>query len=74
MLLVIDVGNTQTVLGVYEGEKLLAHWRLETAHQQTVDEYGILARNLLQLAGMDSAKIGGVIISSVVPPKCRSMS
>mgnify|MGYP000388649156 CR=1 FL=1 len=73
MLLVIDVGNTQTVLGVYEGEKLLAHWRLETAHQQTVDEYGILARNLLQLAGMDSAKIGGVIISSVVPPLDRTL-
>jgi type III pantothenate kinase len=73
LLLVIDVGNTQTVLGVYEDEKLLAHWRLETAHQQTVDEYGILARNLLQLAGMDSAKIGGVIISSVVPPLDRTV-
>ncbi|MCI0403197.1 MAG: type III pantothenate kinase [Acidobacteria bacterium] len=67
MLLVIDVGNTNTVLGVYEGERLAAHWRLVTAHQQTVDEYGILARNLLQLAGLDAGKIDGVIISSVVP-------
>lgn len=68
MLLVIDVGNTNTVLGVYEGERLLAHWRLVTAHQQTVDEYGILARNLLDLAGIDAAKLDAVIISSVVPP------
>lgn len=68
MLLVIDIGNTNTVLGVYEAERLRAHWRLVTAHQQTVDEYGILARNLLQLAGIDAGKIDGVIISSVVPP------
>ena len=68
MLLVIDVGNTNTSLGVYEGERLRAHWRLVTAHQQTVDEYGILARNLLQLAGIDAGKITAVIISSVVPP------
>ncbi|MGH9811706.1 MAG: type III pantothenate kinase, partial [Candidatus Acidiferrales bacterium] len=67
MLLVIDVGNTNTVLGVYEGDGLVAHWRLVTAHQQTVDEYGILARNLLALAGLDAGKIDGVIISSVVP-------
>lgn len=68
MLLVIDVGNTNTVLGVYEGKKLVAHWRLTTEHSQTVDEYGILARNLLALAGLDASKIDGVIISSVVPP------
>jgi len=68
MLLVIDVGNTNTVLGVYEGKKLLAHWRLTTEHSQTVDEYGILARNLLALAGLDASKIDGVIIASVVPP------
>lgn len=74
MLLVIDVGNTNTVLGVYEGERLLAHWRLVTAHQQTVDEYGILARNLLDLAGLDAARLDGVIISSVVPPLDRTLA
>jgi type III pantothenate kinase len=74
MLLVIDIGNTNTVLGVYEGERLRAHWRLVTAHQQTVDEYGILARNLLQLAGIDAAKISDVIISSVVPPLDRTLA
>ncbi len=74
MLLVIDVGNTNTVLGVYEEERLLAHWRLVTANQQTVDEYGILARNLLQLAGIDATRIDGVIISSVVPPLDQTLA
>ena len=68
MLLVIDVGNTNTVVGVYDGEQRLAHWRLVTAHQQTVDEYGILVRNLLQFAGIEAARIDAAIISSVVPP------
>jgi len=68
MLLVIDVGNTNTVVGVYDAERRLAHWRLVTAHQQTVDEYGILVRNLLQFAGIDAARIDAAIISSVVPP------
>ena len=68
MLLTIDVGNTNTVLGVFRGEELIANWRLTTARQQTVDEYGVLARNLFTLAGLDQAAINGVIISSVVPP------
>ena len=68
MLLVIDVGNTNTVLGVYRGEELIANWRLTTARQQTVDEYGVLTRNLFTLANLDRDAIGGIIISSVVPP------
>ncbi|MCU1239425.1 MAG: Type pantothenate kinase [Candidatus Acidoferrum typicum] len=68
MLLTIDVGNTNTVLGVFRGEELIANWRLTTARQQTVDEYGVLTRNLFTLAGLDRDSIGGVIISSVVPP------
>jgi type III pantothenate kinase len=68
MLLTIDVGNTNTVLGVFRGEDLVAHWRLTTARQQTVDEYGVLTRNLFTLAGLERDAIGGVIISSVVPP------
>lgn len=74
MLLVINVNNTNTLLGVYEGARLLTHWRLKTEHSQTVDGYGILARNLLQLAGIDAAKIAGVIISSVVPPLDRTVA
>src|ERR1700723_3765615 len=68
MLLTIDVGNTNTVLGVFRGEELMANWRLTTARQQTVDEYGVLTRNLLTLAGLDQDAITGVMISSVVPP------
>src|SRR6266436_5561418 len=68
MLLTIDVGNTNSVLGVFRGEELIANWRLTTARLQTVDEYGVLTRNFFTLAGLDGAAIGGVIISSVVPP------
>jgi len=68
MLLTIDVGNTNTVLGVFRGAELAAHWRLTTARHQTADEYGILTRNLFTLAGLDPAVIDGIIVSSVVPP------
>jgi type III pantothenate kinase len=68
MLLVMDVGNTNTVLGVFRGSELLAHWRLTTARDQTADEYGILTRDLFTLAALEPREIDGVIISSVVPP------
>ena len=68
MLLVMDVGNTNTVLGVYETTRLVAHWRLTTVRDRTVDEYGILARTLLSLAGIEVSAIHDIIIASVVPP------
>lgn len=68
MLLVIDVGNTNTSLGVYRGDELLAHWRLTTNATRTLDEYGILARNLFELAHMDFKDIEAIAIASVVPP------
>lgn len=68
MLLALDVGNTNTVLGVFRGSQLLANWRLTTARDQTVDEYGILTRELFTTAGIDPKSVSGVIISSVVPP------
>lgn len=68
MLLTMDVGNTNTVLGVFRGEELIAHWRLTTARQQTVDEYGVLTRNLFTLKDLDPKSVDGVIVSSVVPP------
>ena len=68
MLLTIDVGNTNTALGVFREAELIANWRLTTARTQTVDEYGVLTRNLFSLAGLNQEMISGVIISSVVPP------
>ncbi|HEU4401660.1 MAG TPA: type III pantothenate kinase [Candidatus Polarisedimenticolia bacterium] len=68
MLLVMDVGNTNTVLGVFDSARLVAHWRLATVRDRTVDEYGILARNLLSFASLDVASIDAMIIASVVPP------
>src|SRR5258708_16112409 len=68
LLLTIDVGNTNTVLRVFRGKDLLANWRLTTARGQTVDEYGSRTRNLFTIAGLEPEEIGGVIISSVVPP------
>src|SRR6266700_1471090 len=74
MLLTIDVGNTNTVLGVFRGEELIAHWRLTTARLQTVDEYGVLTRNLFTLKELDPKEVHGVIVSSVVPPMNWTLS
>jgi type III pantothenate kinase len=68
MLLALDVGNSNTVLGVFREKKLVANWRLTTARDRTVDEYGILTRDLFTLAELEPREIGGIIISSVVPP------
>src|SRR5882672_7678658 len=68
MLLVIDAGNTNTSLGVFNDSELVAHWRLTTARSRTVDEYGVHARNLFELAGIDFKTINAIAIASVVPP------
>jgi type III pantothenate kinase len=68
MLLVIDAGNTNVTLGVYRDEELLAHWRLTTNPVRTVDEYGVHARNLFELADLDHKDIEAIAIASVVPP------
>ena len=68
MLLVIDIGNTNTSLGVFDGEALVAHWRLTTARSRTVDEWGVHARNLFSLADLDVKSIDAITIASVVPP------
>ncbi|MGO9208823.1 MAG: type III pantothenate kinase [Terriglobales bacterium] len=67
MLLVIDVGNTNTVLGVFEGKDLRVQWRLSTNRGQTSDEYGILIRNLFTLDAVPFDRITGIMIASVVP-------
>src|SRR5438270_1688875 len=86
MLLVLDVGNTNTVLGVFAHvakvnaaeavlsadavryERLVANWRVATIHTQTVDEYGVLFRNLFAMDNLEPSGIRGIVISSVVPP------
>ncbi len=68
MLLVLDVGNTNTTLGLYDGSKLTHSWRLTTERQRTVDEYGIMCRTLLDLAGLDATAVKDIAVSSVVPP------
>ena len=68
MLLVIDVGNTNTSLGVFSGENLIADWRMATVRYRTADEYGVLARQMFSLAGLDYREISAVVIASVVPP------
>jgi type III pantothenate kinase len=73
VILVVDVGNTNIVLGIYEGKHLKHHWRLSTNRSATVDEYGILIMNLFRLAGVRSESIEGVILSSVVPPLMNSL-
>ena len=78
MLLVLDVGNTNTVLGVFEPKaaehgvvhygRLIANWRVSTTKTQTVDEYGVLFRNLFAMSGLDVGSVQGAVVSSVVPP------
>jgi type III pantothenate kinase len=68
VLLAIDVGNTNTVVGAFEGAILRHPWRLQTNQNRTADEYGILLRQLFELSGLDPGKVTAVAISNVVPP------
>ncbi len=68
MLLVVEVGNTNTKIGVYDGPRLLVSWRLTSRREQTADEYGMFIETLLRTRGLTPASIGGVAISNVVPP------
>ena len=67
MLLVVDVGNTHTVLDLYDGERLVHDFRIETAKGRTVDEYHVLLLNLLQLTGVGPEEVDSSILASVVP-------
>jgi len=72
MLLVVDVGNTQTVLGLYDGGSLAAHWRVATEADRTADELAVLLARLLELRDMSFDDVGGVCVSSTVPSLIRS--
>jgi type III pantothenate kinase len=67
VLLVVDVGNTQTHFGTYRGRDLLEHWRFATVRESTADELGAALRNLLELRGMNMAELESSIVSSTVP-------
>lgn len=67
MLLVIDVGNTNTVMGVYDNDRLVTHWRLATSRHRTGDEYGVLVQGLCAQRRIDAQAIRDVAISCVVP-------
>jgi len=67
VLLVIDVGNSNIVLGIYDGDRLLKDWRISTDKSKTTDEYGILVHDLFRLSNIPFALVSGIIISSVVP-------
>jgi type III pantothenate kinase len=68
MLLVIDIGNTNTVMGVYQGHRLIKDWRLRTERNTTEDEFNVIVSSLFAQAGIPPEKIEKTIISSVVPP------
>ncbi|MDP4182189.1 MAG: type III pantothenate kinase [Bacillota bacterium] len=73
MILVMDVGNTNIVLGVYEGKKLLNHWRMGTDKEKTSDEFGMFMMSLFNQEKLEVNKIEAVIIASVVPPIMYSL-
>lgn len=68
MLLVIDVGNTNTVLGIFDDNRLVEHWRLTSSRSRTTDEYGILLKTLFDMSEVKMQDIRGCIIACVVPP------
>jgi type III pantothenate kinase len=73
MLLVIDVGNTNTVLGIYDGDVLVDNWRVWTERNRTSDEYGILMRNLFASRSIPLNEIEAIAISCVVPPMLNTL-
>ena len=73
MLLVIDVGNTNTKVGVCDDTRLLVSWSLTTRREQTADEYGLFVETLLRTRGVDTRDITGVAISNVVPQTQRAL-
>ena len=73
MLLAIDVGNTNIVLGVFDGERLKESWRLATLRERTADEMGVWVSQLFEHRHVDAKRIRGIIMASVVPPLTGTM-
>jgi type III pantothenate kinase len=68
MLLAIDIGNTNIVLGLYQAKKLITHWRLATQAERTADEYGVILTQLVEHGGYRCEQISAIAVSCVVPP------
>jgi len=68
MLLAIDIGNTNIVLGLYQDKQLITHWRLATQAERTADEYGVIITQLVTYAGFTVDQIHAIVVSCVVPP------
>ncbi len=73
MLLLLEVGNTNTGVGVHDGTRLVASWRLTSRREQTPDEYGVFIETLLRARGLDPRGVTAVAISNVVPPVQRTL-
>ncbi|MEW6777952.1 MAG: type III pantothenate kinase [Bdellovibrionota bacterium] len=74
MLLVIDVGNTHTVFGLYQGDELLGHWRMATDPTRTTDESGIFLKEMLAFSSFNIRDVKGAIVSCVVPPMMHAIT
>ena len=74
MILTVDVGNTETVLGMHDDASLIDHWRFSTAPERTADELGLLVRGLIRESGRDPAALTAAVIGSVVPPMTSSLT
>ena len=68
MLLAIDIGNTNIVLGLYQDKQLITHWRLATQAERTADEYGVIISQLVGYAGFAVDQVDAIAVSCVVPP------
>lgn len=73
MLLAIDVGNTNVTIGVFDGQRLVHHWRLAALRERTADELGIFVTRLFEQTKVDVASVSGIAVASVVPPLTRPM-
>ncbi len=67
MLLVMDVGNTNVKIGVFDGDKLIKSWRVSTEAKRTADEFGLIILDLFESKGMDASKVDGIIVASIAP-------
>jgi len=74
MLLTIDVGNTNTLLGLYDGETLRHHWRIKTDRDRMPDEYGMMVLNLFSHVGCATTCVNGIVMAGVVPPLAKIFS